>query len=82
VPGGSGFSYADLAADKAGVRIAQGFDRGSENPSLKAWLAKATEEQLLPIKGMNLPEGLATSEPDPGMVKRIEAGLAQRLPRG
>ncbi len=82
VPGGSGFSYADLAADKAGVSIAQGFSGGRQNPALKAWLAKASAEELLPIQGMNLPEGLATSEPDPAIVNEIEAGLAARLPRG
>ncbi len=82
VPGGSGFSYADLAADKAGVRIAQGLSGGRQNPQLKTWLATASEEKLLPIKGMNLPEGLATSKPDPAIVNAIEVRLAQRLPRG
>ncbi len=82
VPGGSGFSYADLAADKAGVWIAQGFSGGRQNPQLKAWLAEATEEKLLPIKGMDLPEGLTSSKPDPAIVNAIEVGLAQRLPRG
>ena len=81
VPGGSGFSYADLAADNAGIWIAHGFEGGRENPKLRAWLAKANEKALLPIEGLDLPEGLATSTPDPAIVARIDERLAARLPR-
>lgn len=60
--GGSGFSYVDLAADRAGVRAAL---RASDPAQAKAtadWLAKATETRLLPVAALALSEGMSEAE--------------------
>lgn len=59
--GGSGFSFADLQADRAGTRLAM-IVTGSETSAQKAQqiLSSITDEQLLPsISGLK--EGLSKS---------------------
>lgn len=57
-PGGSGFSFVDLAADRAGLAFA----RQASNPETAAATARhlrtATTEYLLPIRALALSEGL------------------------
>jgi uncharacterized protein YfiM (DUF2279 family) len=57
--GGTGFSFVDLAADRAGLAIA----RRATNPATAAATAKrlqsADSERLLPIRALALSEGLS-----------------------
>jgi hypothetical protein len=57
--GGSGFSLADLAADRSGTFCAQ---RGSDVASatqVRRWLANVTEADLLPLDALALAEGMS-----------------------
>lgn len=57
-PGGSGFSFVDLAADRAGIAFA----RLASDPATAATTARklstATTEYLLPVRALALSEGL------------------------
>ena len=87
--GGSGFSFVDLAADRAGLRAAQtAFDPRTAAPAA-ALLAAASEHDLLPPELMSLPEGLSDaqyaarfgSQADPrhrAVVRSIDAALDRR----
>lgn len=57
--GGSGFSFADLAADRAGVRLAEfAIDSAQKASAIQKKMAVAkTEEQFMP-RIDNLPEGI------------------------
>ena len=61
-PGGSGFSFADLMADRAGTRLAKIATFSHPDARLlQALLQEVTDEQLLPdIQG--LPEGLSEEQ--------------------
>lgn len=55
---GSGFSFVDIAADRAGLRTAlRALDPATAERTL-AGLARATDESLLPAKLLDGPEGL------------------------
>lgn len=58
-PGGSGFSFADLAADRAGVRFAQGLLAGK---TPVAGLARSFRVENYVPQLDDLPEGLSLSE--------------------
>jgi uncharacterized protein YfiM (DUF2279 family) len=57
--GGSGFSFVDLAADRAGLRAAREAFQPRTAASTARILAAATEEDLLPPELMSLPEDLS-----------------------
>ncbi len=90
--GGSGFSYADLAADRGGVMVAQRLEDAARAPAIHKWLSQATQAQLLPIQRLALAEGMSEAEfadrydsidsaRDKEMVARIDAALSATLPR-
>ena len=60
--GGSGFSYVDLAADRAGTRVGE----RASTPALAArtadWLRGATDIRLLPIASLALAEGMSEAD--------------------
>ena len=60
--GGSGFSYVDLAADRAGTRVGE----RASTPALAAqtadWLRGATDTRLLPIASLALAEGMSEAD--------------------
>ena len=58
MPGGSGFSFVDLAADRAGRRIGRAAGRADRAKAIRAALAAATSADLLPIDAGLLVEGL------------------------
>ena len=61
-PGGTGFSFVDLAADRAGLALA----RRATDPATAAVTAKrlqsADTEYLLPIRALALSEGLTEQQ--------------------
>ena len=60
--GGSGFSFTDLGADKAGTRFGQLVTTSQSGPQLQQKLARAIREQdFMPETG-DLPEGLSEAE--------------------
>lgn len=60
--GGSGFSLVDLAADRSGAFSAQrGTDEGRA-AAMRAWLARASDDNLLPLSALALAEGMTESE--------------------
>lgn len=60
-PGGSGFSFVDLAADRAGLDAARRATDPSTAGELAAQMRVATPENLLPIRALALAEGLSES---------------------
>ncbi len=58
-PGGSGFSFVDLAADRAGLALARRAVAPETAVSIAARLRAATGEDLLPIRALALSEGLS-----------------------
>ena len=89
--GGSGFSYADLAADRAGMMVAQRLANPSSAPVTHKWLANVTSAQLLPIEKLALAEGMSEAEfsarykavdsaRDKAMIARIDGALNAALP--
>jgi uncharacterized protein YfiM (DUF2279 family) len=89
--GGSGFSYADLAADRAGMMVAQRLADPSSAPVTHKWLANVTPTQLLPIEKLALAEGMSEAEfsarykavdsaRDKAMIARIDGALNAALP--
>lgn len=62
LPGGSGFSFVDLAADRAGLRIGRAAGRPAQATAIRAALAGASDAALLPLAATNLREGLTNAE--------------------
>jgi len=61
--GGSGFSFADLAADMAGVKLAEGLlDNSGEGQRIQTVLAKATDEHMFFPSIEGLPENLSQQQ--------------------
>ncbi len=60
--GGSGFSFTDLGADKAGTRFGQHVTSQSSASDLQQRLARLTHEQDFMPEVSDLPEGLSESE--------------------
>jgi hypothetical protein len=61
-PGGTGFSFVDLAADRAGLDAARrATDPGTAVP-LSKQMREATQEGLLPIRDLALSEGLSEAD--------------------
>jgi uncharacterized protein YfiM (DUF2279 family) len=58
--GGSGFSFVDLAADRAGLRVGQAATTSSTARAARAVLAQATNADLLPLDARQLSEGLSS----------------------
>jgi uncharacterized protein YfiM (DUF2279 family) len=60
VEGGSGFSFVDLAADRAGLRVGRAATTPATARATRAALAKATNADLLPIDARQFSEGLSS----------------------
>jgi hypothetical protein len=60
--GGSGFSLVDLAADRSGTFCAQHGAEPDSAAALRAWLAVATPEDLLPVGALALAEGMTEAQ--------------------
>lgn len=60
--GGSGFSFVDLAADRAGLRAARLAADPPMAATMRDRLARATDDALLPRTVLALPEGLTEAE--------------------
>ena len=58
-PGGSGFSFVDLAADRAGIAIAKRATDPASADDAVARLRIATDNDLLPVRALALSEGLS-----------------------
>jgi uncharacterized protein YfiM (DUF2279 family) len=89
--GGSGFSYADLAADRAGTMVAERLADPASAPAMYRWLATVTEAQLLPTGKLALAEGMSEADftkrydsvdstRHKAVIARIDAALAASLP--
>ncbi|WP_435418912.1 hypothetical protein WAB17_04980 [Parerythrobacter aurantius] len=59
LPAGSGFSFVDLAADRAGVSFARRATEGGEAAAVAAELSEADAATLLPRDLLRAPEGLS-----------------------
>jgi len=57
--GGSGFSFADLAADRAGVRFAEVATHADTAARIQAWLSENNEEDQFFPEIAQLPEGIS-----------------------
>ncbi len=89
--GGSGFSYADLAADRAGILIAERLADPRYAAATRTWLAGVTQDKLLPIEKLALAEGMSEADfvarfeaidsaRDKAVVARIDAAIKAALP--
>jgi uncharacterized protein YfiM (DUF2279 family) len=58
-PGGSGFSFVDLAADRSGLDAARRASNPASAEATTKWLRTVTQEGLLPIRALALSEGLS-----------------------
>lgn len=61
-PGGSGFSFIDLSADRSGVRFGQRAADPATSAATARALATASAETILPIHALALAEGLTEAE--------------------
>lgn len=61
-PGGSGFSFIDLSADRSGVRFGQRAADPATSASTAQALATASTEAILPVHALALAEGLTEAE--------------------
>ena len=61
-PGGSGFSFVDLSADRAGLAVAQAAVDPARAATIAARLRAATDEDILPVRALALSEGLTEAE--------------------
>jgi uncharacterized protein YfiM (DUF2279 family) len=61
-PGGTGFSFVDLAADRAGLDAAQRATDQASAVALSKQMRVATQEGLLPIRALALSEGLSETD--------------------
>ncbi|MGB3722774.1 MAG: hypothetical protein WA979_08150, partial [Pacificimonas sp.] len=62
LPGGSGFSFVDLAADRAGTRLGEALADPARTRGVQARLAKVKPGDLLPLEALGLEEGLSEAE--------------------
>ncbi|WP_185965048.1 hypothetical protein [Glacieibacterium frigidum] len=62
LPGGSGFSFVDLAADRAGLRIGRAAGRPAQAEAIRKALAGASDAALLPLAVTGLREGMTNDE--------------------
>ncbi|MHB9878944.1 hypothetical protein ACSMXM_04685 [Pacificimonas sp. ICDLI1SI03] len=62
LPGGSGFSFVDLTADRAGLRLGQALADPARTARVQALLARAEPGDLLPPTALRRVEGLTDSE--------------------
>ena len=58
----SGFSMADLGADRAGLRAARAASDPARAAQVGRFLAQASEEQLLPVNVVNREDGMPNAE--------------------
>jgi hypothetical protein len=58
-PGGSGFSFVDLAADRAGLAVARRASDPTTAATVLSRLRTATDEEMLPVRALALSEGLS-----------------------
>ena len=58
-PGGSGFSFVDLATDRVAIAVARQAVDPARADTMTGRLRKATGEDLLPIRALALSEGLS-----------------------
>jgi len=61
-PGGSGFSFIDLSADRSGVRFGQRAADPATSAATARALATASTEAILPVHALALAEGLTEAE--------------------
>ncbi len=61
LPGGSGFSFIDLAADRAGQRLGENAIRPDRAKSIGQGLERARERELLPRAALKYREGMSKS---------------------
>lgn len=59
--GGSGFSFVDLTADRAGLRIGGAAVNPARASAIRAALATASDAALLPVGAVGLSEGLSNA---------------------
>ena len=62
LPGGSGFSFVDLAADRAGLRIGRAAGTPAKAAAIRAAFVRATDAMLLPLDAASLAEGLTDAQ--------------------
>ncbi len=90
LPGGSGFSFVDLAADRAGTRLGQALADPARTSRMQKRLSEAKPGDLLPLAALGFAEGLGEaafearygrleSSEYQAAVARIDAAL-DRLP--
>ena len=58
LPGGSGFSFVDLAADHAGASLGAAAVDPAQAPAMQGFLARVQMDQLLPVDILSFEEGL------------------------
>lgn len=76
-PGGSGFSFVDLSADRSGVRFGQ-LASAPETAAVTARrLSVVSDERILPLKALALAEGL-TEDQFQSRFKNIESARYER----
>jgi uncharacterized protein YfiM (DUF2279 family) len=61
-PGGTGFSFVDLAADRAGLDAARRATDSATAANVAKRMRAATQESLLPIRALALSEGLTEAD--------------------
>lgn len=61
-PGGSGFSFIDLSADRSGIRFGQRAADPATSAATARTLATASTETILPVHALALAEGLTEAE--------------------
>ncbi|MEO0499704.1 MAG: hypothetical protein AAF205_03990, partial [Pseudomonadota bacterium] len=62
LPGGSGFSFVDLAADRAGTRLGKALADPERTARTQQLLARAASEDIFPTTALGLAEGLSDTE--------------------
>lgn len=62
LPNGSGFSFIDLTADRSGLHIAEAALNPETAAQMRAKLATASEQQLIPVAALGLQEGMTEAQ--------------------
>ena len=62
LPGGSGFSFVDLAADRAGLRLGESLASEEMADRTQQLLARARAGDLFPAEALGMTEGLTDAE--------------------
>ncbi|MBV7256287.1 hypothetical protein KCG44_05750 [Pacificimonas sp. WHA3] len=62
LPGGSGFSFVDLAADRAGTRLGEALADPARTARAQGLLARAKPGDLFPMAALGLTEGISDAE--------------------